>query len=92
MNRIVVTGIGTVNPAGNSLYEAWSKAKAGQSGITPITQFDVTDLPWKVAGVLKDFDAEKYLYPKEILRLDPFVHYAVAAAIMAAEDAGLAGA
>jgi len=89
MNRIVVTGIGTVNPVGNSLYEAWSKAKAGQSGITPIMQFDVSDIPWKVAGVLKDFNAEKYLYPKEILRLDPFVHYAVAAAIMAAEDAGL---
>lgn len=91
MNRIVVTGIGAVSPVGNSLYEAWSKAKAGQSGITPITQFDVADIPWKVAGALKDFNAEKYLYPKEILRLDPFVHYAVAAAIMAAEDAGLMG-
>ena len=92
MNRVVVTGIGAVSPVGNSLYESWSKAKAGQSGITPITQFDVADIPWKVAGALKDFNAEKYLYPKEILRLDPFVHYAVAAAIMAAEDAGLMGA
>jgi len=91
MNRVVVTGIGAVSPVGNSLYESWSKAKAGQSGITPITQFDVADIPWKVAGALKDFNAEKYLYPKEILRLDPFVHYAVAAAIMAAEDAGLMG-
>lgn len=92
MNRVVVTGIGAVSPVGNSLYESWSKAKAGQSGITPITQFDVADIPWKVAGALKDFNAGKYLYPKEILRLDPFVHYAVAAAIMAAEDAGLMGA
>lgn len=91
MNRVVVTGIGAVSPVGNSLYESWSKAKAGQSGITPITQFDVADIPWKVAGALKDFNAGKYLYPKEILRLDPFVHYAVAAAIMAAEDAGLMG-
>jgi beta-ketoacyl-acyl-carrier-protein synthase II len=91
MNRVVVTGIGAVSPVGNSLYESWSKAKAGQSGITPITQFDVADIPWKVAGALKDFNAEKYLYPKEILRLDPFVHYAVAAAIMAAENAGLMG-
>ncbi len=89
MNRIVVTGIGAVSPVGNSLYESWSKAKAGQSGIMPITQFDVADIPWKVAGAVKDFNAEKYLYPKEIIRLDPFVHYAVAAAIMAAEDAGL---
>jgi beta-ketoacyl-acyl-carrier-protein synthase II len=91
MNRVVVTGIGAVSPVGNSLYESWSKAKAGQSGITPITQFDVADIPWKVAGALKDFNAEKYLYPKEIIRLDPFVHYAVAAAIMAAEDGGLMG-
>ena len=91
MNRVVVTGIGAVSPVGNSFYESWSKAKAGQSGIMPITQFDVADIPWKVAGALKDFNAEKYLYPKEIIRLDPFVHYAVAAAIMAAEDAGLMG-
>ena len=89
MNRIVVTGIGAVSPVGNSLYESWSKAKAGQSGIMPITQFDVADIPWKVAGAVKDFNAEKYLYPKERIRLDPFGHYAVAAAIMAGEDAGL---
>ena len=92
MNRVVVTGMGAVSPVGNSLYASWSMIKAGQSGIMPITQFDVTDIPWKVAGSLKDFNAGKYLSPKEILRLDPFVHYAVAAAIMAAEDAGLIGA
>ncbi|MBS1112615.1 MAG: 3-oxoacyl-[acyl-carrier-protein] synthase [Nitrospirae bacterium] len=92
MNRVVVTGMGAVSPVGNSLYASWSMIKAGQSGIMPITQFEVTDIPWKVAGSLKDFNAGKYLSPKEILRLDPFVHYAVAAAIMAAEDAGLIGA
>lgn len=91
MNRVVVTGIGAVSPVGNSLYASWCKVKAGQSGIMPITKFDVTDIPWKVAGSLKDFNAGEYLSPKEILRLDPFVHYAVAAAIMAAEDAGITG-
>jgi 3-oxoacyl-[acyl-carrier-protein] synthase II len=74
MNRVVVTGIGAVSPVGNSLYASWCKVKAGQSGIMPITKFDVTDIPWKVAGSLKDFNAGEYLSPKEILRLDPFVH------------------
>lgn len=89
MNRVVVTGIGAVSPLGNSLYQSWSATKAGLSGIKPITRFDASHLKWKVAGELKGFDAGRYLFRKEILRLDPFVHYAVAAAIMAAEDAGL---
>lgn len=89
MNRVVVTGIGAASPIGNSLKESWTAAKAGLSGIGPITRFDVSGIRWKVAGELKEFDAGKYLTGKEIIRLDPFVHYAVAAAGMAAEDAGL---
>jgi 3-oxoacyl-[acyl-carrier-protein] synthase II len=89
MKRVVVTGIGTVNPLGNSLYEAWDAAKAGISGIAAITRFDVTDIKWKVAGELKGFDETEYLTPKEINRLDPFVHYAIAAAVMASKDAAL---
>ena len=89
MNRVVVTGIGAVSPLGNSLYECWEGAKAGLSGIALITRFDISEIKWKVAGQLKGFDAQKYLTQKEINRLDPFVHYAVAAAMMAAEDAGL---
>ena len=89
MNKVVVTGIGAVSPLGDSFYESWEAAKAGLSGIIPITRFDVSDAKWKVAGELKGFDAGKYLSKKEINRLDPFVHYAVAAAVMAAGDAGL---
>ncbi|OIP58986.1 MAG: beta-ketoacyl-[acyl-carrier-protein] synthase II [Nitrospirae bacterium CG02_land_8_20_14_3_00_41_53] len=89
MNRVVVTGIGAVSPLGNSFNESWEATKAGLSGICPITKFDVSDVSWKVAGELKGFYAGKYLSLKEINRLDPFVHYAVAAAMMAAEDAGL---
>ncbi len=89
MNRVVVTGIGAVSPLGNLFYESWRVTKAGLSGIVPITRFDVSDISWKVAGQLKEFDAGEYLSQKEINRLDPFVHYAVAAAMMAAEDAGL---
>jgi 3-oxoacyl-[acyl-carrier-protein] synthase II len=90
MKRVVVTGIGAVCPIGNSLKEAWAAAKAGISGIAPVTRFDVSGVRWTVAGELKEFVAVR-LSPKEIGRLDPFVHYAVAAAGEAAEDAGLIG-
>ncbi|MFZ6016449.1 MAG: beta-ketoacyl-[acyl-carrier-protein] synthase family protein [Nitrospirota bacterium] len=89
MRKIVVTGIGAISPVGNSFCESWEAAKAGLSGIRLITRFDASMLPWKVAGELKRFNAEAYLSQKEINRLDPFVHYAVAAAMMAVEDAGL---
>lgn len=80
--------MGAVSPIGNTLYESWTAAKAGMSGIAPITSFDASMTPWKVAGEVKGFDAAAYLSLKEITRLDRFVHYAVAAAVMAAEDAG----
>jgi 3-oxoacyl-[acyl-carrier-protein] synthase II len=89
MNRVVVTGIGAASPLGNSFSKSWESTTTGLSGIAPITKFDVSDIRWKVAGELKGFDAERYLSKKEINRLDPFVHYAVAAAMMAAGDAGL---
>ncbi|MBE0427031.1 MAG: hypothetical protein IBX72_10365 [Nitrospirae bacterium] len=89
MSRVVVTGIGSVSPCGNSLYESWNSARSGLSGITTIKRFDSSHLKWQMGGELKGFEAGKYLSQKEIIRLDPFVHYAVAAAIMAMEDAGL---
>lgn len=87
MKRVVVTGIGSISPLGNYFGISWDAMKAGCSGIAQIKRFDASHLPWKVDGELKDFDAEQYLSKKEIRRLDPFVHYAVAAATMAAEDA-----
>lgn len=89
MKKVVVTGIGAVSPPGNSFHESWEAAKAGKSGIGFITRFDASGLPWKVAGELEGFDAGAYLTLKEINRLDPFVHHAVAAAVMAVEDAKL---
>jgi len=89
MKRVVVTGIGAVSPLGNSLHDSWEAGKAGMSGIAAITRFDVAAVKWKVAGELKGFDATAYLTQKEINRLDPFVYYAVAAAVMASEDAEL---
>jgi len=87
MKRVVVTGIGAVSPIGNSFSESWVNAKSGLSGIQPTTRFDVSGSKWKVAGELKKFDPKRFLSPREINRLDPFVHYAVSAGLMAVEDA-----
>lgn len=88
MKRVVMTGIGAVTPMGNSFRESWEAAKSGKSGVGFITRFDVSHLPWKVAGELKDFDASLSLGQKEIRRVDLFVQYAVSAALMAVDDAG----
>lgn len=84
-----MTGIGAVSPLGNSLNESWRAAKAGISGISTIKRFKIVDLKWKVAGELKGFDESAYFSLKERNRLDPFVHYAVAASLMALKDAEL---
>ncbi len=89
MKRVVVTGIGVVCPIGNSLHESWLSAKKGLSGIAPIKSIDTSSIKWVVSGELKEFRADRYLSKKELIRLDPFIHYAVAAAVMAVEDAGL---
>ncbi|MCG2813070.1 MAG: hypothetical protein L6245_00150, partial [Thermodesulfovibrionales bacterium] len=89
MRKVVVTGIGAVSPLGNSFHESWTSVKKGLSGIAPLTRFDVTPMKWKMSGELKGFDAGLHLSQKEITHLDPFIHYAVAASFMAAEDAGL---
>ncbi|MBI5205925.1 MAG: hypothetical protein HZA11_13510 [Nitrospirae bacterium] len=89
MKRVVITGIGAVSPLGNSFEASWEAAKKGVSGIAPVTRFDASGIKWKVAGELKGFDASQYLSQKEISHLDPFVRYAVAASVMAVEDAKL---
>ncbi len=87
--RVVVTGIGTVNPIGNSVEETWEAVKQGQSGIGKITHFDPTDYPSKVAGEVKNFSPEKYIDKREARRMDSFTLYGLYAAMEAMEDAGL---
>lgn len=89
MERVVVTGIGAVTPLGNSFPDCWDAALNRETGIRPITKFDVSEIPWKMAGELRQFNALRWLTGKEVNRLDPFVHYAIAASAMATEDAGL---
>ncbi len=91
MRKVVITGIGVVTPLGNNVRATWENLTKGCSGIGRITKFDpgLSGFSSKIAGELKNFSPEDYIPKKDILRLDPFVHYAAAAAIMAADDAGL---
>ncbi|MDJ0882223.1 MAG: beta-ketoacyl-ACP synthase II [Gammaproteobacteria bacterium] len=87
--RIVVTGLGMLTPVGNTVEDTWKNIVAGKSGIAPITAFDVTDFPVKISGSVKDFDASQYIAKKDLKKMDPFIHFGVAAGIQAMEDAGL---
>lgn len=87
--RVVVTGIGAVSPLGNDAHTTWENVIAGKSGIGPLTRLNADDFPAKVAGEVKDFDIEKYVDRKEARKMDRFTHYAIAASVMAVEDAKL---
>lgn len=89
MSRVVVTGMGVVSPVGTGLDLFWDNIRNGKSGIRRIDTFDVTDFPAKNAGLVKDLDTEQFFNRKEARRMDPFTQYAMAASIMAAEDASL---
>ncbi len=86
---MVITGLGTVNPLGNSVRDAWGALCAGRSGISPITKFDAADFQTRIAGELKHFDALQFVNKKERRRYDDFIIYALAGAEMALADAGL---
>ena len=88
--RVVITGIGMLTPLGNGTRETWSALVKGLSGISAITKFDASAFPCRIAGELKGFDAARFMSPKEVRRTDPFIQYALAAALMAIEDARLA--
>ncbi|MBE2210165.1 MAG: beta-ketoacyl-ACP synthase II [Xanthomonadaceae bacterium] len=87
--RVVITGLGILSPLGNDLESTWAGIKAGRSGIGPITHFDASTFPTRIAGEVKDFDPATFISPKDIKKMDPFVHYGVAAGLMAIKDAGL---
>ncbi len=87
--RVVVTGLGAVTPVGMGVEESWNNLIAGRSGIGPVTRFDASAMPSRIAGEVKDFRPQDFLPKKLISRLDTFIHYAVAAARMAMEDAKL---
>jgi 3-oxoacyl-[acyl-carrier-protein] synthase II len=87
--RVVVTGVGTVSPVGNSVETAWSAILAGQSGARPIEAFDVSAYSVRFSCSVRDFDVSAYLSPKDARKMGLFIHYGVAAGIQAIQDAGI---
>jgi len=87
--RVVITGMGGVTPIGLGISPIWESACAGHSGIGPITLFDVSDQLCRIAGEVRGFEPARYMPPKHLKRMDDFARYAVAAAVMAVEDARL---
>jgi 3-oxoacyl-[acyl-carrier-protein] synthase II len=87
--RVVVTGLGIVSPVGIGVAQAWAAILAAHSGIGPITRFDASHFPSRIAGEVKDFDVSKWLSAKEARRYDTFIHYGLVATMEAVADAGL---
>jgi len=87
--RVVITGVGAITPFGNGADKLWQSVRDGKSGISLIERIDVSDLPVKVAGEIKDFDPNEFIEKKEIKRMDRFSQYAIAAAQLAIENSGL---
>ena len=84
--RVVITGMGTINPLGNNVADAWKSVRENACGIGPITGFDTTDFPVKLAGEVKGFNPDDTIGKKEAKRMDRFTQLAVAAAVEAVED------
>ena len=87
--RVAVTGLGIVCPLGSTIVDAWAAALRGESGIGPITRFDVSAFPVRFAGAVRGFETGQYIPPKEARRMDEFMHYGIAAGIQAVTDAGI---
>jgi 3-oxoacyl-[acyl-carrier-protein] synthase II len=95
--RVVVTGLGALTPLGNTAEEFWAGLVQGRSGIGPITKFDAHAkdahgayrYPTRIAGEIRNFDPLSFVDKKEARRLDPYLQYAVASAVMAVQDAGI---
>ncbi|MGN6111535.1 MAG: beta-ketoacyl-ACP synthase II [Luteimonas sp.] len=88
--RVVVTGMGIVSPLGNDLASSWDGIVNGRSGIGPVTHFDASTFPTRIAGLVReDFDVTRWVSPKDAKKMEDFIHYGVAASMMALEDAGI---
>src|ERR671912_778214 len=89
MRRVVVTGMGIVSPLGNDLASTWDGIVHGRSGIGEVTHFDASNLTTRIAGEVRDFDVTRWVGPKDAKKMDEFIHYGVAASMMALQDAGI---
>ncbi len=87
--RVVVTGTGLVTPLGTGVEKNWTALMAGRSGIAPISRFECSDFPTRIAGEVRDFVPEDWIERREIKKMDPFIQFAVASAQMAMDQSGL---
>lgn len=87
--RVVITGLGVLSAVGLDVEENWTNLLAGKSGIEPITKFDTSPFSVTFGGELKGFDVKEYIAPKEAKKMDPFIHYGIAAGAQAIKDSGL---
>ena len=87
--RVVVTGVGLVTPLGTGVEKNWTALVAGRSGVGPITRFDCSDMPVKIACEVTDFVPEDFMDRRALRRTDRFAQMAVAAGRIALADAGL---
>ncbi len=86
--RVVVTGVGLVSPLGRDQKTTWEGLLAGRSGAGPITRFDTEGFSVRFACEVKGFDPGDFIAPRDVRKMDRFTHFAIAASLMAAEDAG----
>ena len=87
--RVVITGMGTVNPTGNTVAKSWEAVKAGKCGIGPITRYDTSNQKVKLAGEVKDLDVDGLLGKRDAKKMDRFTQFALIAADQAMADSGL---
>ncbi len=87
--RVVITGMGIISPVGTRLDDVWTNICEGNSQIGVLDEFDTSSYPTRIAGTVKDFDADQYLSKKDQRKNDPFIHYGVAASMEAVKHAGL---
>ena len=86
--RVVVTGVGLVSPLGVGVDKNWEALMAGRSGIGPVTRFDASEFPARIAGEVKDFNPEDWIEKRDIKKMDPFIQYSVASAEQAMRQSG----
>jgi 3-oxoacyl-[acyl-carrier-protein] synthase II len=87
--RVVVTGLGTINPLGNHVKDSWARIKNAENGIGKVTRFDASQHSSQVVGEVRDFNPGEFFDAKEARRMDRFSVYAVASSIQALQDSGL---
>ena len=91
MKRVAVTGLGVISPVGNDVPTFWNALCSGTCGIGPITKFDATDYPLKLAAEVRNFDPRQYMEKLDIMHSDVYSQFAMAAACQAVADSGIAG-